>query len=96
LYLDTALASSPTSLPCVLAFTDPDHLLYGSDLPFASEMCQLRWRSVDVHHDRLVIEQAKTPAGRRPVRVRVSPSTAPSVARAYRRFPYSLDMKLYL
>jgi len=36
-YLDTALASSPTSLPSVLAFTHPDHLLYGSDLPFASD-----------------------------------------------------------
>jgi 6-methylsalicylate decarboxylase len=36
-YLDTALASSPTSLPSVLAFTSPDHLLYGSDLPFASD-----------------------------------------------------------
>ena len=32
-----------------------------------TEMCQLRWRSVDVHHERLVIEQAKSDAGRRQV-----------------------------
>lgn len=36
-YLDTALAASPTSLPSILAFTEPDHLLFGSDLPFASD-----------------------------------------------------------
>lgn len=35
-YLDTALAASPSSLPSILAFTEPDHLLFGSDLPFAS------------------------------------------------------------
>jgi integrase len=32
-----------------------------------TELCQLRWRDVDVHHERLVIEQAKTDAGRRQV-----------------------------
>jgi integrase len=32
-----------------------------------SELCQLRWRAVDVHHERLVIEQAKTEAGKREV-----------------------------
>jgi integrase len=32
-----------------------------------SEMCQLRWRDVDVHHERLVIEEAKTDAGNREV-----------------------------
>lgn len=28
-----------------------------------TEMCQLRWRDVDVHHQRLVIREAKTDAG---------------------------------
>jgi len=32
-----------------------------------SELCQLRWRAVDIHHERLVIEQAKTEAGKREV-----------------------------
>ena len=32
-----------------------------------SEVCQLRWRSVDVHHQRLVVEQSKTDAGVREV-----------------------------
>jgi predicted TIM-barrel fold metal-dependent hydrolase len=36
-YLDTALAASPTSLPAVCAFARPDHVLFGSDIPFASE-----------------------------------------------------------
>ncbi len=32
-----------------------------------TELCQLRWRAVDVHHERLIIEQAKTEAGKRQV-----------------------------
>lgn len=32
-----------------------------------TELCQLRWRAVDVHHERLIIEQAKTEAGKREV-----------------------------
>ena len=32
-----------------------------------TELCQLRWRAVDVHHERLIIEQAKTDAGVRQV-----------------------------
>ena len=32
-----------------------------------TELCQLRWRAVDVHHERLIVEQAKTDAGRRQV-----------------------------
>ncbi|MFF3573236.1 amidohydrolase family protein [Nocardia jiangxiensis] len=34
-YLDTALATSPTSLPALREFADPTHILYGSDGPFA-------------------------------------------------------------
>jgi integrase len=30
-----------------------------------TELCQLRWRAVDIHHERLIIEQAKTEAGKR-------------------------------
>lgn len=32
-----------------------------------TELCELRWRSVDIHHERLLIEQAKTDAGQREV-----------------------------
>jgi integrase len=32
-----------------------------------TEMCQLRWRDVDVHHQRLVVREAKTDAGVREV-----------------------------
>jgi len=32
-----------------------------------TELCQLRWRAVDVHHERLTVEQAKTDAGRRQI-----------------------------
>jgi integrase len=32
-----------------------------------TELCQLRWRAVDLHHEQLIIEQAKTDAGRRRV-----------------------------
>ncbi|MFI1400753.1 amidohydrolase family protein [Streptomyces sp. NPDC020681] len=36
-YFDTALSATPTSLPSLLAFAAPGHVLYGSDFPFASE-----------------------------------------------------------
>ena len=32
-----------------------------------TQMCRLRWRDVDVHHERLVIDEAKTDAGNRHV-----------------------------
>lgn len=34
-YFDLALSSSPAALPSLLAFARPDHILYGSDWPFA-------------------------------------------------------------
>ncbi|MER7793192.1 amidohydrolase family protein [Streptomyces sp. NPDC097640] len=34
-YFDTALSSSPTALPTLLAFARPGHVLFGSDWPFA-------------------------------------------------------------
>ncbi|QHC57808.1 amidohydrolase family protein [Rathayibacter sp. VKM Ac-2760] len=34
-YFDTALSSTPTSLPSLLAFAEPGHVLYGSDFPYA-------------------------------------------------------------
>lgn len=33
-YFDTALASTPASLPSLLAFADPQRILHGSDFPF--------------------------------------------------------------
>jgi predicted TIM-barrel fold metal-dependent hydrolase len=34
-YFDTALSSSPTCLPSLLAFADPERILFGSDWPYA-------------------------------------------------------------
>lgn len=34
-YFDTALSASPASLLALLSFAQPDHILYGSDWPFA-------------------------------------------------------------
>jgi predicted TIM-barrel fold metal-dependent hydrolase len=36
-YFDTALTASPSSLPSILAFAKPEHVLFGSDWPFAEE-----------------------------------------------------------
>ncbi|MGV4925762.1 amidohydrolase [Streptomyces sp. BHT-5-2] len=36
-YFDTALSASPSSLPALLAFAEPGHVLYGSDWPFAPQ-----------------------------------------------------------
>ncbi|MFC7405756.1 amidohydrolase family protein [Georgenia alba] len=36
-YFDTALTSSPDSMPSLLAFARPGHVLYGSDWPYARE-----------------------------------------------------------
>jgi predicted TIM-barrel fold metal-dependent hydrolase len=34
-YFDTALSGSPTALPSLLAFAEPDHVFFGSDFPYA-------------------------------------------------------------
>jgi predicted TIM-barrel fold metal-dependent hydrolase len=36
-YFDTALSATPATLPSLLAFAKPGHVLFGSDWPFASE-----------------------------------------------------------
>jgi predicted TIM-barrel fold metal-dependent hydrolase len=36
-YFDTALSASPASLAALLAFARPDHILFGSDFPFAPD-----------------------------------------------------------
>jgi len=36
-YFDTALSASPAALPSLLAFARPNHVLFGSDWPFAQE-----------------------------------------------------------
>ena len=37
-YFDVALSGSPTALPSLLAFTEPDHITFGSDWPYASDV----------------------------------------------------------
>ncbi len=39
-YLDTALSTGPTVIPSLLAFADPDHILFGSDYPYAAGMAE--------------------------------------------------------
>ena len=34
-YFDTALSSGPAGLPSLLAFSEPSHILFGSDFPYA-------------------------------------------------------------
>ena len=48
-YFDTALASSPYSLPSLLAFAKPGHLLYGSDWPFSQEEIPYFDNFLDTH-----------------------------------------------
>jgi len=36
-YFDTGLTTTPAALPSLLAFSDPQHLFYGSDWPYAPE-----------------------------------------------------------
>ena len=36
-YFDIALSGSPTALPSLLAFAQPDHIFYGSDWPYAAD-----------------------------------------------------------
>jgi predicted TIM-barrel fold metal-dependent hydrolase len=37
-YFDTALSGSPTALPSLLSFAKPDHVVFGSDWPFAPDL----------------------------------------------------------
>jgi predicted TIM-barrel fold metal-dependent hydrolase len=37
-YFDIALSGTPTALPSLLAFTTPDHITFGSDWPYASDL----------------------------------------------------------
>ncbi|MFJ8108223.1 amidohydrolase family protein [Streptomyces sp. NPDC096132] len=36
-YFDTALSAGPSTLPSLLAFAEPEHILYGSDFPMLPE-----------------------------------------------------------
>lgn len=37
-YFDIALSGTPSALPSLLAFTGPDHITFGSDWPYASDV----------------------------------------------------------
>jgi predicted TIM-barrel fold metal-dependent hydrolase len=50
-YFDTALASSPSSLPSLLGFAEPGHVLYGSDWPFPPQPVGAVFNHyLDTHH----------------------------------------------
>lgn len=42
-YFDTALSATPASLPALLAFAEPGHVLYGSDFPYADPTWSARF-----------------------------------------------------
>jgi predicted TIM-barrel fold metal-dependent hydrolase len=51
-YFDTALSSTPTSLPSLLAFAAPGHILYGSDFPFNPTPSRQRYDAwLDTYED---------------------------------------------
>lgn len=51
-YFDTAMSSTPSALPSLLAFASPGHVLYGSDFPFAPEELGVEFDSwLDTYHD---------------------------------------------
>jgi len=37
-YFDIALSGTPSAMPSLLAFTSPDHITFGSDWPYASDV----------------------------------------------------------
>lgn len=52
-YFDTALSSSPSSLPSLLAFARPGRVLYGSDWPFAPDLAVTYFTGLLDAHDTL-------------------------------------------
>ena len=49
-YFDTALSSTPTALPSLLAFADPTHIIFGSDFPYApAPVCHLFTAALDAY-----------------------------------------------
>ncbi|MBB5158009.1 amidohydrolase family protein [Saccharopolyspora phatthalungensis] len=48
-YFDTALTSSPVSLPSLLAFAEPGHVLFGTDWPFADQEIPYYTGFLDAH-----------------------------------------------
>ncbi|MFE6922034.1 amidohydrolase family protein [Nocardia sp. NPDC057663] len=52
-YFDTALSSSASALPTLLAFAQPGHVLYGSDWPFAPDPAVLYFAAGLDAYDRI-------------------------------------------
>lgn len=48
-WFDTALTASPASLPALLAFAEPGHVLHGTDWPFAEDEIAVHNRLLDAH-----------------------------------------------
>jgi predicted TIM-barrel fold metal-dependent hydrolase len=64
-WFDTALSSTPTALPSLLAFADPDRITFGSDWPFApAERSAMFTRQLDryvaIDHQRVNRGNAET------------------------------------
>lgn len=59
-YFDTALSSTPTALPSLVAFADPTHITFGSDYPFAPSVRQFD----DMLDDSALTDATKTAINR--------------------------------
>jgi predicted TIM-barrel fold metal-dependent hydrolase len=49
-WFDTALSTGPTTLPALLAFAQPDHVVFGSDWPFAPQALVDQFTDALDHH----------------------------------------------
>jgi predicted TIM-barrel fold metal-dependent hydrolase len=51
-YFDTALSANPATLPSLLAFAQPGHIMFGSDWPFAPQLAVQYFTSgLDAYND---------------------------------------------
>ena len=50
-YFDIALSGTPTALPALLAFASPDHITFGSDWPYASNVAVAAMTGMYEHYD---------------------------------------------
>lgn len=56
-YFDTALSASPVTLPSLLAFAAPGHVLYGSDWPYAPDDVVTHFNNQLVDYEPLTTDQ---------------------------------------
>jgi hypothetical protein len=84
-YYDTALASSPSSMPSLLAFAYPNHITYDCDFPYASAAeGTLFTGELDAYKDAIT---TRSTAGTQKRSSHVSPTRAKSSGFERQRIP---------